>query len=227
MLKVPSIAVVFCCCLSVGSPGSIAAENISLQQQIDTVSQLLVQLDALAESCLNSTQNQADPLAASEPAIPAIEEASSPCGQFLEAIDGATVNSYLQHCNTLKSWRDNYVSTTGGANIAQEHSADTLRLMVGVEYNCGESALLKRTNFVAKAFEAANQRNTLLQSLSSANAASRYRLGEFALQNRLDDNRRSMLRAVQQEYQRQLQQTRDQFNRLENELIRQQINRPQ
>lgn len=200
---------------------SFAADNLSLLQRIDAVGEVLIQLDELADDCLQSEQ----PQSTSETSQPSLltDDDVSPCTAFIEAIDGEILASYLQHCSALKSWRDDYVTSTIAADIEPGRSEENLQLMVGIEYSCGENALLQRSQFITQAFALANQRELLLQSPNTRVSS---QLREIELENRLSADRRALLRDVQLEHQRALQQTQEQFMRLENELIRQQINRP-
>ena len=197
--------------LFAGAALQAQAQNITLQSRIDSATQTLVDLDALARSCLESTEKDSG----------ADTESGSSCVSFLAAIDGQVLAGYLDHCQNLKAWRDDYVTQTHGTGISLEQDPTVLQTLVGIEYACGENALQKRTVFVAEVF--ALVRNSSRTNHPGNNNALR-RIAEFEFNATADNERRLLLQSLQQQHSRRLQETQNQFDKLETELIRQQIN---
>jgi hypothetical protein len=199
----------------------------TVKAQLESANTALSDLDAKALNCMNSFNMNLG------------EAAALLCDGFIRAIDGDLLASYIEHCNTLKIWRDEFVIDiqNSAANLekSKEHSerssADNLALMVGVEYSCGENALKERTVYVVSAFNTLSGRTLLNQSsqLSSQLSIQRSldrRLADLAQQSLLKSRRQSLQNSIQQQGQRQQEETQQQNQRLETQLIRQQINNP-
>ena len=182
-------------------------QNTTLQSRIDAATQTLIDLDKLAQSCLESTERDSD--------------GNQDCNSFLAAIDGSLLASYLDHCQNLKTWRDDYVGQSHSAGLDNEQDPTALQTLIGIEYACGENALQKRTQYVSEVFALVNSNNRPNQG-SSANALRR--IAEFEYGAASDNERRRLLQSMQLEQSRRLQETQTQFDKLETELIRQQIN---
>ena len=182
-------------------------QNTTLQSRIDAATQTLIDLDKLAQSCLESTELDSD--------------GNQDCSSFLEAIDGPLLASYLDHCRNLKTWRDDYVGHSHSTGLAIEQDPTALQTLVGIEYACGENALQKRTKYVSEVFTLVAS-DSRLNQVSSANALRR--IAEFEYDTTSDNERRRLLQSIKLEQSRRLQETQNQFNKLETELIRQQIN---
>ena len=202
----------FCIALLLSSTAVQAqAQNITLQSRIDSATQALVDLDALAQSCLESTEMDTG----------ADTETSSSCVSFLAAIDGQLLAGYLDHCQKLRAWRDDYVTQTHGTGTASERDPTVLQTLVGIEYACRENALQKRTVFVAEVFALVANSNRTNQP---GNNNALRRIAEFEFNATADNERRLLLQSLQLQQSRRLQETQNQFDKLETELIRQQIN---
>lgn len=132
--------------------------------------------------------------------------------------------NYLEQCRTLKNWRDEYVNQSVAADLNSDavNNEEMLRRLVSIEFTCGENTLRSRTEFVFSAFNrlrggsaaTAIGANTTLISRQISN--SRFN----ALEN---GERRRLQNALQNQQNRSLRESERQFNDLENELIRQQI----
>jgi len=135
--------------------------------------------------------------------------------------------SYIDHCAALKNWRDEFVSVAGAADIDLEEDSSMLQLMIGVEFNCGEGALRKRTQFVFGAFIQLEEQTQLIDPVRSHLVDTDFarRLAEQKFEAANAQYRRQLLDTYQEQNRRIELETRRLSNRLENELIRQQINR--
>ena len=150
------------------------------------------------------------------------------CNYFLASLDGEVLANYLSNCSELKSWRDDYIaaSQSNSANSSDdndttsEEDATNLQLLISIEFNCGENALQKRTQYVVDTF-------TLLQDgqirNQRADSAMRRRLTELEFNSVLNQERSALRNSVQQQQSTRSQETQRQFDNLQNELIRQQI----
>ncbi|HIF74403.1 MAG TPA: hypothetical protein EYG31_04560 [Porticoccaceae bacterium] len=202
-------------CLSfLQNPSS--AQELSLQEHINASATALENLDSAAQSCQSSLD--------SATAI----EAKKFCNDFLASLDGEVLANYLSNCSELKSWRDDYIaaSQSNSANSSDdndttsEEDATNLQLLISIEFNCGENALQKRTQYVVDTF-------TLLQDgqirNQRADSAMRRRLTELEFNSVLNQERSALRNSVQQQQSIRSQETQRQFDNLQNELIRQQI----
>lgn len=187
---------------------SARAQTDDFPARIEQSTALLQQLDSKAGACLTAFE-------ANE------EVAGLRCREFLAAVDGELLASYVSNCQLLKEWRDEFVNDALSNPANLENSAENLQLMVGIEYTCGEGAMQKRTTYVSSAF-------TLLTGGQSSNsqvsAEINQRLAELKFDQTLNNERRLLQNAINQQQSIRLQETQEQFNNLENELIRQQIN---
>ena len=183
------------------------AQETSLSSRIESATKSLQTLDEQAKSCLDKLEQ------------PASNQTITSCNLFLQSIDGALLADYLSNCELLKSWRDEYVS---GEFNPQENSQANLALMRGIEYACGEGALQKRTEFVASTFN-------LLQGTPArtqmTNTTTR-RIAELEFEKAANKERRLIQNRMLEQQQRTNLQIERQWNRQQNELIRQEIYRP-
>lgn len=184
----------------------LSGQEVAIEERIAEAEQVLRMLDAQAGGCLAQLADTSD------------AGQSAMCADFLAAIDGENLAGYLAHCDALKQWRDDYVENPPAA--ATEGERDLQRL-IGIERTCGENALRRRTRFVAEAFDAiSTRRASRLNGLSLQR-----RLGGIDFQSSLR-GWRNELNATTPNH-RIHNETLRQFDQLEEELIRQQINRPQ
>ena len=185
--------------------GFAAAQELTVEERIGAAESILQAVDEQARVCIEQLAESANSLQPEE------------CASFLTSIDGDVLTGYLEHCAELKQWRDAYVENPPPAGPDSERDRQRL---VGVERVCGENALRQRTEFVAAAFDELNER--LSRRASGLSLQRRINELEFrstlgGWQNELDvtnSNRRVRSETLQQ------------FDQLEEELIRQQINRP-
>lgn len=188
------------------SPSS--AQEIDFQKSIDSTSEALIALDVKASDCLA--------------ALDAGQDSEAVCDDFISAIDGELMANYLEQCRTLKDWRDSYVDQTVTADLDSdtENNEEMLRRLVAIEFTCGENTLRSRTQFVFSAFDR-------LRSGSATNAANSASINQQISNDRfnaLDTSERQRLQnALQNQQNRSQRESERQFNDLENELIRQQI----
>lgn len=184
--------------------GFSIAQELDLQASVDEVNRSLQELDDRATACLSALDSGGS------------SEAS--CDDFIAAVDGELMANYLQHCNSLKTWRDDFVALVANEDTDIENTEAMLEMLVAVEYGCGQNALQNRTQNVVAAFaELRDGRN------SQANALLLRRLAESeftAVENR---GRQSLQDSVQQQQFRRQMESQRQSDSLELELIRQQI----
>lgn len=186
--------------------GSIAsAQEVGLEERIEAAEAVLLGLDEQARVCLERLE-ESDGAARPEE-----------CAAFLTAIDGETLGGYLEHCAELRQWRYSYVDNPPPAGPDSER--DRLRL-IAVERVCGENALRRRTEFVAAAFDELNER----RASAAAGISLQRRLNEMEFQSTLGGWRGEL--DATNPNRRVRNETLQQFDQLEEELIRQQINRP-
>lgn len=185
-----------------------AQESVNYQAQLDTANAELQQLDSKAGACLAAFESES------------AEIATVSCKQFLAALDGAELANYLASCELLKQWRDNFVSAAQRPGNDNQDDTGNLRLMVGVEYSCGEGALQKRTQFVSTAFNLLYGDQSLSQQ---SGAALSRRLAELRFETTRNNERRLLQNSIQRQQADRLRQTERQFDDLEKEIIRQQI----
>lgn len=181
------------------SIGSFAADSDTLNTQLDNARTAMAEMDLLAQACIESRQ------------LTDSQTADS-CLVFNQALDGELLTSYLQNCRDARAWREDYISSPETGSLDQLETDTALQLMVDIERLCGEGALLKRTRYVAPAY----QQTTSIPSGIAGDL-------EALRQESLTSVERSQLRqSLQQQQQRQQQEIQRQFDRLELELIRQQ-----
>lgn len=187
----------------------------SLNAELESANSSLEELDNKALNCMNSFSMNLG------------EAAALLCDEFLRAIDGELLANYINRCGTLKSWRDDFVNSQHSASeqtdIEPQNSEEKLALMVGIEYSCGENALSERTQYVVAAFNTLEKGTLLNQSIERSFKRT---ISELQLQSRLNEQGQSLQNSVQLQGQRQQEANQQQMQRLETELIRQQINNP-
>lgn len=185
--------------------GTASAQEVSIEERIGTAESVLQSVDEQARVCIERLAESANGIQPEE------------CAGFLASVDGDVLAGYLEHCAELKQWRDNYVDNPPPAGPDSER--DRWRLL-GVERVCGEDALRRRTEFVVVAFEKLNERAARRAgglSLQRRIFGLEYNSTLGGWRNELDvTNSNSRVRS----------ETLQQFDQLEEELIRQQINRP-
>lgn len=185
-----------------------AQEPVDYQAHIDAASNQLQNLDSKAAACLAAFEDESK------------ESAAARCQDFLGAIDGADLADYVSRCEVLKAWRENFVLAAQQSSTDNRDNAADLSLMVGIEFTCGEDALQKRTQSVTAAF------NMLYGNQNSAQQANREiarRLAELQFETTLNNERRLLQDAIRRQQSDRLLQNERQFDALEKEIIRQQI----
>jgi len=178
----------------------------TLEARIESAGAVLRELDEQARVCLERLGESDD-----------TAERPAECAAFLAAIDGETLGAYLEHCDELRRWRGSYVENPPPPGPDSERDRQRL---IAVERLCGEDTLRRRTEFVAAAFDELNER----RAGRTAGLSLQQRLGELEFQSTLG-GWRSELDATDPN-RRVRNETLRQFDQLEEELIRQQINRP-
>ncbi len=196
--------------LLVGS--SVCMAQIStfaeLNSQVDEAQQALAELDEKALTCTSSFNLNLG------------EAAALLCDEFMRAVDGELLATYLDSCSGLKAWRDSFIESDL-ASDSQLDADEALAMMVAIEHSCGENALQKRTTYVVEAFNTL-VKGTLLNKTSTQSF--NLRISELEQQNRIDRERRALQEAIDSQREQRERATQNQFRSLENELIRQQIN---
>ena len=184
------------------------AQEIDFQKTIDSSSEALIHLDVLANDCLTT--------------LDSIENSQTACNKFIQAIDGELMANYLEQCRLLKSWRDQYVDQTVKADLGSDKNTneEMLRRLIAIEYSCGENTLRDRTRFVFTAFNRLNASSVTIDT-SEINRQLSQRRFETLEQN----ERQGLQNSLQDQQDKSLRESTQQFNNLQNELIRQQIQR--
>ena len=188
---------------------SFAQEN-DFQESINSSNEALITLDVKASDCLG--------------ALDSSKNSQAVCDDFIKAIDGELMANYLEQCRTLKHWRDEYVNQTMAANLNSDvvTNEEMLRRLVSIEFTCGENTLRSRTQFVFNAFN--RLRGEPTANAIGANTTFISRQISNNRFNALENGERLRLQnALQNQQNRSLRESERQFNDLENELIRQQI----
>jgi len=206
-----------CLILSIGallSPLSFSpllAQEISLESRIESANESLTALDSQAQACLNMFE-QGDTNAT-----------ANRCDDFMQSVDGILLESYLTHCEALKTWREEFITSENtNSNFSADDAVTNLRLLIGIELICGENALQKRTEYVFSAFGLLQGEQSQSRSLTLGNR----HLNEFEQEQLLNAERRRLQNSVLEQQQRRRSETNLQLKNLENELLRQQINQP-
>jgi hypothetical protein len=187
-----------------------SAQDSDFQKNVDSTSEALITLDVKASDCLTALDSD--------------EDSTALCDNFIRAVDGELMANYLEQCRTLKNWRDEYVDQTVTADLDSdtENNTEMLRRLVSIELTCGENTLRSRTQFVFTAFNrlrdesAANAIGANTTSVSRQISNNRFNVLE-------NGERRRLQNALRNQQNRSLRENERQFNDLENELIRQQI----
>lgn len=186
-------------------PGFAAAQEMTVEERIGAAESILLAVDEQARVCIETLAESANSVQPEE------------CASFLTSIDGDVLAGYLEHCAELKQWRDAYVENLPPAGPDSERDRQRL---VGVERVCGENALRQRTEFVAAAFDELNER----LSRRASGLSLQRRIGELEFRSTLGGWQNEL--DVTNSNRRVRSETLQQFDQLEEELIRQQINRP-
>ncbi len=190
-----------------------ADEEITVEARIDAAETVLETVDELARRCveqLTDSANGARPEA---------------CTEMMAAIDGEALAGYLAHCDELRLWRNAYIEDPPAAGPDSERDRQRL---IGVERVCGEDVLRNRAEIVVDAYDAAFE-----AAFDALRERGERRPGELSMQRRLSELEfQSTLGGWRNELdvtnsnRRVRAETSQQFDQLEEELIRQQINRP-
>jgi len=196
------------CLQSAASAQQAAQEPVDYQAHIDAAASQLQNLDSKAAACLAAFEDESK------------ESAVAPCQEFLGAIDGADLADYVARCEVLKTWRENFVLAARQSGTDNRGSAADLSLMVGIEFTCGENALQKRTQSVTAAF---NMLYGNQNSAQQANSEIARRFAELQFETTLSNERRLLQDAIRRQQSDRLLQNERQFDALEKEIIRQQI----
>lgn len=187
------------------------AQTQDLQIHVDAAITALLELDSLANTCLNALDDNAPDV-----------NAQQPCTDFLNGVDGDLLAGYLDHCAVLQTWREQYVVRAVTSDQTPISPVTDLQLLTGVDYACSDDALLLRTNHVVNAFSRLQTNGTA----NRQNASLQRRLGELQFESTLSAERQSLLNVLQQQQVQRQHQSDRQMRQLENELIRQQRQLP-
>lgn len=174
-----------------------------IELHINAVKALLLDLDSAAETCLAENNDDADS-----------------CQEFSDSINGNTIATYLDHCRSLKDWRDQLVEETQTSGLDGADQERTLNRLIDIEFACGEDAMTTHTRYVVSAFE--KIRAPRYTSPGSSVAIRNQQQGgsiDYTLRNSLLDG----VETQQRHTERELQQM---WNRLELENLRRQSQRP-
>lgn len=195
-------------------PGLLAAPALGQESQASDVEQhlkraadLLRTLDSQAESCLDALASDS---ASAEAGLAKAES----CVQFMNAIDGEPVASYLADCQHAKQWRDQFVSNAGSdAADSQAHNDRNLQRMIDTERYCADDSLRLRTEHVFDAFAALRQ----------ASGTQRELAGQWSGRPMPQSDSGG---SVSDMHQRVRRETEQRWQQLQLELLRQQLQLP-
>ena len=191
---------------SIGLAQSSASPDIN--NRITHAKQVLEDLDDKALTCLSSFNLNLG------------EAAALLCDEFMRAIDGEVLASYLEDCSAAKAWREAFIAQNLEASTALE-PGEAQELKTAIDTYCDKGALQNQTSYVVTAFNTL-ARGTLLNQ--AATQSFERRLAELEQQRRIERERLALQRAIDSQRQQREQATENQFRDIENELIRQQIN---
>ncbi len=190
------------------SPNCFAQSSADLTDHLELAAQALSELDEKAMNCMSSFSLNLG------------EAAALLCDEFMRAVDGELLASYISSCAVLNSWLqsiNNSQSSGLEANVSNE-------LTNSIQTRCGDNALATQTNYVVDTFNTLSQRSLLNQTTTQS---MENRLAEFEQQSQIDSQRRALQQSIENQRLQREQATQSQFRALENELIRQQINNRQ
>lgn len=187
------------------------AAELILEEQLGEVRNALAQLDQLAKTCLDDAAQQS-----------ATTATTSSCAEFSAALDGDLLLNYLQRCNDLANWRDDFIEAYQQNQLSEAESTTSLRNLVQIQLLCGDNAVAQRTTHVALAY--ARLISAPFPGLSNDRAGNANDRLDTIQQQYLIERERLRLRdsrdAIQQ---RQSVETQRQFDQLQLELLRQGI----
>lgn len=182
-----------------------SAEAVSVESRIENVRETFSVLDTRAAACLAAREDNAS-------------AGPDACANFLSAIDGPLVATYLSDCGSLKQWRDEFIDTPTPADSSRRETERNLQRLRDIEFYCGEDALSRRTDNVQSAFNSIRQEQ-LNQQYPGAGSA----LNRLQFERALLELRRQSETSQNSEQRRLNAETERLWNELELELIRQRI----
>ncbi len=183
------------------------AQEPTLESRIQSASDSLTLLDARAKACLDNLEQENT------------DQAVNSCEEFLQSVDGELLADYLANCEALKSWREKFVTDELERS---EDAEEYVNLLSGIELSCGENALQRRTESVVIVFNILQGNSSQSQGTSLLNR----RIAEFEFEQTANAERRLLQNSIRRQQQRSLLQSDQQWDDVQEELIRQQINRP-
>ncbi len=186
------------------------AAELILEEQLGEVRNALAQLDQLAKTCLDDA------------ALQSSTTATTSCAEFSAALDGDLLLNYLQHCNELATWRDDFIETYQQNQLSETESTSSLRILVQMQLLCGENALAQRTTYVAPAYARLNSAPFPGRSNDRAGNAND-RLDTIQQQYLIERERLRLRDSRDAVQQRQSVETQRQFDQLQLELLRQSV----
>lgn len=186
---------------------SATAQEPTLASRIQAASDSLTLLDLKAKSCMDNLAQEST------------DQATSSCEEFLQSVNGELLADYLANCEVLKTWREQFVT---GELERNKDAEEYLDLLSGIEFSCGENALQRRTESVVSVFNILRGNSSQSQTASTLSR----RIAESEFEQTSNAERRLLQDSIQRQQQRSLLQSDRQWDDLQEELIRQQINRP-
>jgi len=189
---------------------SFAQPNVysSLNDRIIHAKQVLVELDEKALTCISSFSLNLG------------EAAALLCDEFMRAIDGEILASYIEDCSVLKSWRDEFAGQSLEPGRLALRTGEAPQLAAEITTVCGEGALQNLTTYVVSAFNTLASGTLLNQSIKQSFDV---RLSELQQQTRIDRERRALQNAIDAQREQRERATQAQQHNIEMELLRQQI----
>ncbi|MEX0619364.1 MAG: hypothetical protein WDZ76_03365 [Pseudohongiellaceae bacterium] len=179
---------------------AFAAEPGEVGERIDAARAAMAELDSLAESCHQELQ----------------DAAGDNCNQFREALDGEMLANYLRDCTAAKAWRDEFVAANGDSG--GDADIASLQLLLSVEFACGQDAFTQRTDFVAAAYNALYR-----PAETGLLRGSQQSLRQLEFELDYERERLRLRQSLRQLTEQQLRETQRQVDRLQQDLLREEL----
>ena len=170
-----------------------------IEDRIQEISRLFEQLDQEAKACLDQKQ-------------PAGQ--SGECRRFARHLDDETIALYLESCAMLRHWHESLGEETADPASKSDDPGSALEHNPGIEYACGEKALVKHTRFVQQAFDKIRRSAKVSSPVYTDDWYRNHRMQQI-LRNKLTDS-------MEAQQQRMAGQVLQLWNRLQLENLRRQ-----
>ncbi|MGI9249714.1 MAG: hypothetical protein ACR2PR_00715 [Pseudohongiellaceae bacterium] len=219
LLNLPGVlhSAALCALLGLFAASPLAAQDAGqstdeLMTLAQNAAQFLTDLDATAQSCLDEQSAATDE-----------QSATAECDSFMALLDGAALIGYLDDCQTLTAWRDEFVTRNNEQPSSNLDSQQYLQLLVAVEYACTADVMEKRTTAVIPAFGRLREQRLAGAGESRELTLLRQQAAQSTFEFMEARERQLQMRQMRQTQSRVVDETDELMDDLELELIRQQI----